>query len=602
MATNSKNLFHEAANDRQLGKSEQYFTKFCLYNFFGQKKGYYLHLDTSNPNDNLLAEYQQITEQQYQSLTEITPRQSATAVYNFVLANLAAGKLTTAKYALLSTLDKTLIEKHAQAITKPELAQLKTDIEIIINNPETLQNHELFVQIPVTKNISLFELINLLEEHRSSIIINLKHLQENYQRKGINRIEGSRDEKGNLLEPTLKTENIDNAEYVQMGSLAINRHTATINLLLTRKVRLINPETNTPITEVAGVLLTDLNKYNDYTIVSNGELHINSLQVKINNKKLLNLLQSKGVLAAGEFDFRTEYEIKLDNLPIIACQENYSHLDGVFEELAAIKVLASIISAYLRDDSEIFTQEQLQELKQHYLSKNLYVNFPTTTEYADLETALAKGEVASRISYKIDIGNKNILNLSKFYSANQFLSRIYEAYNLETGEKISKPNFAVSLDIPLIFGHKDLSRRTKFTQVDRFMRPIFDNFLGIEDNGSVAAILSKTGANSLLRVLQAKWKGEAITRDEFVEALAAAKSKLEKYIEQLYREKISPLVFYIGSTGLLPDAMDATAYTAEELSFQYPDLSFSKHEREGMFFVVGETIISVYPEKEYYSR
>jgi hypothetical protein len=340
--------------------------------------------------------------------------------------------------------------------------------------------------------------------------------------------------------------------------------------------------------------------------VSDGEVNVKSLKVKIGSKQVFELLKQKGVLEkdgapAEQFDFRSEYDIRLDNLPIVPFDGRYGRIDGTFDELAEIKVLSSIIAAHLKEESDVYTPEQLEELKKHYLSKNLYINFPTTTEYADLKEALNNGTVDSRVSYKVDIGSKEILNMGKLYSANKFLDRLYEAYNQDSGEKLEKPTFDITLDANIIFGHKNLSSRTKITKVDELMRRIFDDFLGIEDNGTVAAILSKVGAENLLRVLQARWKGESVGRDEFVTALTAANEKLERYAEKIYTEKISPLVFYIGSTGLLPDEIDATAETAEEMGAKYGSLQFSKDEQEGMFFEVGDSIISVYAKNEYYS-
>ncbi len=69
----------------------------------------------------------------------------------------------------------------------------------------------------------------------------------------------------------------------------------------------------------------------------------------------------------------------------------------------------------------------------------------------------------------------------------------------------------------------------------------------------------------MLRLLQAKWQEEDVNRDEFVAALASANEQLETYAEKVYSEKVSPLVFYIGSTGLIPDEMEAKAATAEEI-------------------------------------
>ena len=128
-----------------------------------------------------------------------------------------------------------------------------------------------------------------------------------------------------------------------------------------------------------------------------------------------------------------------------------------------------------------------------------------------------------------------------------------------------------------------------------------DEFLGLENNGIVAATLAKVGADSLLRLLQAKWQEEDVNRDEFVAALASANEQLETYAEKVYSEQVSPLVFYIGSTGLIPDEMEAKAATADEMNAKYGNLQFSKDEQEGMFFEVGDCIISVYAKNEYFT-
>ena len=134
------------------------------------------------------------------------------------------------------------------------------------------------------------------------------------------------------------------------------------------------------------------------------------------------------------------------------------------------------------------------------------------------------------------------------------------------------------------------------------MKAVFDDFLGIETTGKFAEILNLVGAEILALLLQAKHAGTPVDRQEIIDAMTTAKQKLEAYTENVYREKISPLVFYIGATGLLPDEMNAPAMTADEISSKYPDLQFSKSEQEGTFFVVGDTIISVYAENEYYSK
>ncbi len=553
----------------------------------------------------LFYKYQQVAKDQYDKL-DVPVAQTDESVFAFAKANLADGNLNTAKYALASTFDVTLTEKHAKALTNAQIAEFTGDLEQAVFAPDVLQNREICDRVKVSDKITLLELIKIFEENNNSIIINLKHLQENYQRKGLKRIEGKRDENGNLVKPSLKTEFIDGGEYVRMGSFAINQNTATINMLITRKVKLVKVEDETLIAEVAGVLVTDLNTFNNYTIVSDGEVNIKSLRIKISSKAVFNLLKKSGVIEkdgspAGEFDFHSEYDINLDSLPLVPFDGRYGSLDGVFEELAEIKILSSVISAHLKEESEAYTAEQLEELKQHYLSKSLYINFPTTTEYTDLKSAIGNGTVDSRVSYKIDIGSKNILNFGKLHSANKFLDRLYEVYHKNSGEKLAKPTFDITLDEPVVFAQKTVSSRTKITKVDDLMKLIFDDFLGLENNGIVSATLAKVGADSLLRLLQAKWQEKDVKRDEFVAALASANQRLETYAEKLYAEKVSPLVFYIGSTGLIPDEMDAKAATAEEINSKYSNLQFSKDEQEGMFFEVGDCIISVYAKNEYFT-
>ncbi|MEC4812065.1 MAG: VWA domain-containing protein [Scytonema sp. PMC 1069.18] len=554
----------------------------------------------------LIYKYKQITKEAYDQL-DVPVVQNHESVYAFAKANLVEGNLNTAKYAIASTFNATLTERHAKALTNEQVGYLAQDIDIALFYPNVLQEHEILDRVKVNEKPSVLELIQILEEHRSSIILNLKHLQDNYQRKGVKRVQGCRDENGNLVKPWLTTEYIDKADYVVMGSFEINHNTATINLLVTRKVRLVKAEDKTPIIEVAGLLVNDLATFNNFTIVNDGEINVKSLKVKISNKKAFDALKEKGLLEqegspVTAFDFRTEYTIQLENLPLVPFDSQYISIDGLFYELGKMKVLSSIIAAHLKEESDTFLPEQLEELKKHYISKNLYINFPTTNEYIDINQALADGTVDSRVSYKIDIGSKDILNLSKLLSANKFLERMYQVYDKETGEIFQKPTFDLAFNENIAFTHKQMTSRTKMTTVDDFMKSIVDDFLGLEKNGTVVSILLKVDADSLVRVLEDKWNNKPVKKEEMVTAMTGAHAKLAAYVEQIYRDKISPLVFYIGSTGLLPDQMRSSAYSADTLAAKYPNLQLSKYEQEGTFFEVGESIISVYAKVEYYTK
>ncbi|WP_339379159.1 hypothetical protein [aff. Roholtiella sp. LEGE 12411] len=51
-------------------------------------------------------------------------------------------------------------------------------------------------------------------------------------------------------------------------------------MLVKRKVKLAKVEDQTPILEVVGLLVNDLDTFNNYTIVSDGKINVKSLQVK----------------------------------------------------------------------------------------------------------------------------------------------------------------------------------------------------------------------------------------------------------------------------------------------------------------------------------
>jgi len=536
-------------------------------------------------DEGIIYKYKQVTPEVYQRHKSVPVVQNEQSVYAFAKANLVEGNLNTAKYAIASTYNATLTQRHAKALINQDIASFAQDLDTVLFCPETFTGHQIRNQVKVNQGVSLLELIQILDANRGHIILNLKYLQHNYQRTRIRRVEGVRDVHGNVVKPTLGTVYADQAEYVHIGGFRINHNTATINMLISRQVQLVQREDRTPITEVAGFLVNDIARFNNYTIVSDGKIHIKSLPVKISSKKLFDVLKAKGVLDGGEFDFRAEYIIRLDNLPLVHFGGQYGSLDRVFSELAEIKVLSSILAAYLREESDVLIKEQSDELKKHYLSKNLYLNFPTTKEY---------GEIDSHISYKIDIGSKDILNLGKLYPANKFLTRRYEVYNPETGEIWPKPKFSMLFDGNIVVKSKPLSARMKITKVDELMKPIFDDFLGLERNGKVAAILSRVGGGLLV--------DKSASKEEMIAAMTSANTKLEAYAQQIYCEQISPLVFYIGATGLLPEEMAAKPMTAEEVVLNYPSLQLSKHERGGTFFVVGDSIISVYSVLEYYPK
>lgn len=558
-------------------------------------------------DDAVVYRYRKLSKADYDKLADVPTEQTSEAVFAFSKGHLAEGNLNTAKYALSSTFDATLVGAHARALTNNQVAAMATDIDaLLLTDPGQLANHTVLDQVPVNKKIPFLTLINLLDVNRGNFVINRKALTEVYVRRGLKRINGTRDkDTGTVTKPWLETEFVSEDEYLPISSFDVNRNTATMNMMLTRKVKLVPAGGGAPIEQVAGIKLDNLSTFNNYTLVGDGELTVPYLRIKISNKSLFDKLANEGVLEvdgqpAAKYDKDQEYTLRLDQLPIVPPFEGTVNLDGVFNELAELKVLSSLCAAHLKEESAELAPEQVEELKKHYLSKSLFLSFPTTNPYAKLEEALSDGSVDTRTSYKIDIGTKSILNLSKLHSANKFLERMYEVTGAD-GKPMDKPAFEDTLGGDVSYKHKTLSAKTKVTKVDDFMKALFDDFLGLRPNGSAIKILEAVGADKLAAIVKDRAKGKQPDRKAFVEALTARK-KLEARSEEVFADKLSALVFYVGATGLLPDEVDAKAVSADVLAQKYPDLAFSKDEKEGTFFEVGDTIISVYAKTEYFSR
>jgi hypothetical protein len=549
--------------------------------------------------------YRRLTRDEYDRRTGVPVQQNHESVYLFARAKLAEGHLNTAKYALASTFNAPLADRHGKALTNTQIADLATDLERVIFHPATLEGHEILDHIRVNRRIPVISLARMLEENRDGWTLNLDHLRQTYVRRGLRRVPGARDENGKLTEPWLKTELVDTDHFVPVTSFSVNHNCATLNMLVGRRARLVRADNREPITSVAGIRIDSLTSFENFTIVGDGELNLAAMHIRISKRDLFERLIAEGVLEwhgapATRFDATTEYTLRLDQLPLVPTFDAGVRLAGVFDELAELKILTSIVAAHIREESEILTPDQVEELKRHYLSKNLHLNFPTTTEYVDLQQALAAGSVDIRTTHRIDFGTRKILNLGKLHSANKFLERHYEV--TVNGQKLDRPVFDAFLGGPFTVTHKPPSSRTKLTPVDELMKRVFDDFFGLADTGGVKSNLKRIGAAKLAAVLANRKKGVAANRSDLVSALLDAKGKLESTVERLFADKVSPLVFFVGATGVLPDEIDVPAQTADQIEAKHPDLVISKDERDGLFFEIGDTILTVYTQNEYFSR
>jgi hypothetical protein len=276
-------------------------------------------------------------------------------------------------------------------------------------------------------------------------------------------------------------------------------------------------------------------------------------------------------------------------------------LAGEIKKMFLSKIICSIADAATKEDSDKYTPEQVEELKKHYLSKNLYLNFPTTNEYADLDEAISNGQVDVRNSYKVRIGTGGILGFDSFRSANAFLDRTYEPEPMN-GDTCDKVTCALLLtEGGWQFVEKHLSKKSKTTAADMLQKVVFDVFLfNTKGNDTVGVLdlLREAGANELAALLKKDpiWSHD---KSDAVAALSDAQRKLSKYIDGIYMENVFPALFFIGTMGMTPDDWDAKAMSADDVRQMWPDAKIGKNEEDGLFFKAGEVVFAVTSEKRY---
>jgi hypothetical protein len=553
-------------------------------------------------HDRIAYRYHRLEQAQYDALNEPVcgDGASVTPVLAFASAKIAEGRLNEAKYAVVSSRDLTLLEEHARALTNPQVAAMAAAVQAVLFDgiPATHIQSKTF-GFPNAGQASVMRVLGILGKYAKDIEVDVAALRKDYKRRGVRRIPGTRNPDGTVTPPTHKT--VPRSEgWAKVRSFDLNRNTATVNMLVARPVDLVDVATGATVPEVAGINL-DLESFNNYTVVGDGELNLARIPLRITNKRLHRELVDVGALSAGDLDPKATYEVVLDGRPLVAYDATFDAkvFAGVFDRVARIKALSSILSASLKEKSDAYTDDQIAALKSHYLSASMFFSPPSTTEYADLQVALSDGSVDTRISYKVDFGTPTMLTVGDLYSANAFLERHFTLNRNGADEK--KPKFDMRWDAGATYGYKALSARTKLNACDDLQKPIFEDFLGLKATSAVRGILASVGAAD--DTIQAFYDAAAgkVSTDKAVEVFTDTRRHLEAAVEAEY-EAVSSVVFFIGASGLLPDEFGGPkAMSADDAKAAYPDLSIGKSESDGTFYDVGGTILSVYPKAEYFS-
>ena len=513
-------------------------------------------------------------------------------LYVFALAQLSLGGLNKSKYAVVSTRNQGLLRKHFQALVNEDLAEFAVDLNAQIFDsvaPEYSAKFGLEQQ-----GLDLLGLSLLLNVHRKSITVDVEHLRSVYTYRGLKKIAGYRDANGKHIAPDYVTTPKSEDPFQSIVGVEINKNTANINLTVQQDVDLReNTSTQKKVSKVSDVSLNELKEYRAFTLVGDGRLNVPTLNVKFSTQSAFNTFKFTG-LVSGAYSSDKIYAIELKSLPMVPLDLSFSGLKNTFELAAGGRLLGLILKAMLKGGSSTLTRDQIKALRKYGVSAAMNVNIRSCNEVDDLDEALDEGTVDKRPSFKIDIGTTNIQNIKDFRSTTKILQTFYKV-NGKTKSKWT--------DAWLPSGEitkKKLSKRTKVSNADHFSIDLVDQLLGLKAMDGLQDLLTElgvTGHDDTLRSLT----NRKYDVDKFRSDVESMIDAIEEAVDKLYGSKICPLVFYIGSTGLIPDEYDAVQYDAEALLQKYPHLKIDKSERDGSFFVFEDDIISVYVEDDWIS-
>jgi hypothetical protein len=549
----------------------------------------------------------------YANLSTTVAEKDSEPVLAFAFGQLAEGNVNAAKYALMANRNLGLLQAHARALTNGQLSEMATEIRrIMFTSPsesQTYTDDAAPYELPNARQPSVIGILGLLSRYGyGDMEVDVQTLRKSYKRRGVRRIPGTRNVDGSVTPPKVRSVYRTKSDFVPVLSFNLNRNNATVNMTLSQPIDLIYTATGESVGHrVAEVDLSGLRAFNSYTVVGDGELNLPALPLRISNKRLHRELEALGLIS-GNYDPTVTHTIDFSTRPVVAYDATFDPKTifppNLFDNLAGAKILTSIIAACLKDTgaSDTLSEDQVNALKDLHLTANLYFSPPTTTEYADLNAALADGSIDTRVSYKVDFGTTSVLNLGELHSANKFYERMYEVSNAGVVDK--KPKLDARWNSAVTVGPKILSARTKVTPVDHLMKPYFDEFLGLSSNTHrLTALLKSAGLSDDAVQAFLTAKDAKTLNDNVVEAFSDTRKALDTYMESLY-EGVSSLVFFVGSTGLIPEEFGASkGMDADALKQAYPTLEYciGKDQADGTFYAISDTILSVYPKTEYFS-
>lgn len=507
---------------------------------------------------------------------------------------LSLGLLTLAKQAVIASRVKSL-EKHIPALLPADLGEMAMDLEDTLFNGTPSEKRT--TDALDSTGPTVMDIARALRRHASHIRVHLPSLRASYIRRGIRRVDGIRQEDGSVTMPKYRLSATDDGQWVGVSSLEVSSQKPNLNLLLKRPAELKELETGKVIEEVAGIPLAGkLNIFNNYTLVGDGKVLVPQLVLKISNKKAWAALSDLG-LVQGPLDPTHEVTVNLKDRPVVEDVDTVEIPKGAFDDLARVKTVISVLSAMSKTAATTdYTEDQIKALKEHYITVSaaghFNVSVPSTTHFDNRDKAIEEGLIDNYTGYKVSLGTTSILDISALKSANALLKRFYEVK--EGDKKLDKATFD-TLTPSNTIAEKQLSARVKVTDADVLQKGVLDALvMGKEDAiTALTPLMKKMGLKEdQIESLWELWKKDR-------EGLKKILTTLNQSYDDLLEESISGVAFLVGSTGMFPDD-SAPAMTAADLKDKFK-LKVASKLSEGTFFQVGDHILTVAPEIQWFS-
>jgi Mg-chelatase subunit ChlD len=536
------------------------------------------------------------------------------AMLAFARGKLAEGKINEAKFGLIATRYKDLVELHSRAITGEQLSEMAVDIELAMFGSLAYSLSESYglANAGLPSAIAIFD---LLGAHKGQFTVDLASMLASYKKRSLKRIAGTwshesfeeptqeQIDKGTFVPFPYKAVPTDDPSMVDVNSFDINNASPNLNMLVERPAKLVTAADDAEVKIVSGVKLQGkLRTYNNYTLIANGDLNVSSLPIRISDKRLFESIALLGVpgFDNGKFDANRVYEVPLSSLPVVPYDQSFSIPAFVPKTLLELRAVLSIFDAILKakkfyaSGTDSLSPEQVQELASYGLSPKLYFQPPTRNPYKDLASAIAGGLVDSRPKVTISIGTPAIPDAKTLHSANAFLARRFEVK--ASGKKLEKPKFEMIVGVEGTIMPKAKGRMT-YGPSDDFLYPIFSSLFSLETRDTFDGIFGDSSVRPTIDALRAGLLGT--DKKSTIEAAEILKKKAEERREDLLSKHIRPLAFYIGSSGLVPDGLeDAVAMSPDGLKQKF---SLESVDEDANYLVIGNTVVSISVDSQYYS-